>query len=185
MRPEDTITLQLFGENIPKIIGFGIDLEFDSNVITYAPGSFLLGDFLPGASPLAHDFGGAINAGGASLTGTTASGSGYLAELSFSVGEAFADSTFLIITSIGLSLAEGDSAGAIRDMPVRIIARLEETGSGIIGDFNNDGTVGFPDFLIFAQAFGSDNPQCDLNHDGLVGFRDFLIFAQNFGKHNP
>lgn len=54
-------------------------------------------------------------------------------------------------------------------------------------DFDSDGTVGFPDFIMFAQAFGKSwrdedfEPWFDLNLDGEVGFSDFLIFGKAFG----
>jgi len=55
-------------------------------------------------------------------------------------------------------------------------------------DFNRDRVVGFPDFLIFAQAFGTSrgdpafNAATDLDGNGNVDFSDFLTFAQDFGK---
>ena len=54
-------------------------------------------------------------------------------------------------------------------------------------DFNGDGTVGFADFIAFAEAFGSAStdedfdPRFDLDGDGTVGFGDFVIFAKSFG----
>ncbi len=55
-------------------------------------------------------------------------------------------------------------------------------------DFSGNGTVDFPDFLAFANAFGkkstdSDfNARIDLNDDGSVNFPDFLVFARLFGQ---
>ncbi len=55
-------------------------------------------------------------------------------------------------------------------------------------DFDGDGTVGFPDFILFAGAFGTSSEdqnfesRFDLNGDGTVDFGDFLIFAQAFGQ---
>ena len=55
-------------------------------------------------------------------------------------------------------------------------------------DFDRDGTVGFPDFILFARAFGNSRDdedwesRFDLDLDGEVGFSDFLIFAQAFGQ---
>ena len=49
-------------------------------------------------------------------------------------------------------------------------------------DFDGDGVVGFPDFLLFAEAYGSNNVRFDLNDDGQVDFNDFLLFAGDFGK---
>ena len=55
-------------------------------------------------------------------------------------------------------------------------------------DFDGDGTMGFPDFLLFVAQFGSNrgdagyDTRYDLNRDGTIGFGDFLIFVNNFGK---
>ncbi len=49
-------------------------------------------------------------------------------------------------------------------------------------DFDGDGEVGFADFLLFAEAYGSTNVRFDLNDDGNVDFNDFLLFAADFGR---
>jgi len=51
----------------------------------------------------------------------------------------------------------------------------------LVSDFNGDGAVNFSDFIMFAGAFGSTNPQFDLNNSGKVDFADFLIFVGEFG----
>ena len=54
-------------------------------------------------------------------------------------------------------------------------------------DFDGDSRVGFSDFLIFAEHFGTRqgdgqyDTRIDLNSDGAIGFTDFLIFAEAFG----
>ena len=60
-------------------------------------------------------------------------------------------------------------------------------------DFDGDGTVGFSDFVIFADVFGARQgdgsgryeAKYDLDGDGEIGFGDFLIFAGSFGKEPP
>lgn len=49
-------------------------------------------------------------------------------------------------------------------------------------DFDGDGTVGFRDFFLFADGFGSDDPLFDLDSSGRVDFIDFFIFADYFGE---
>ena len=55
-------------------------------------------------------------------------------------------------------------------------------------DFDENGVVDFPDFLLFVGAFGSQEGQktyearYDLNGDGAIGFDDFLVFVSSFGK---
>ena len=54
-------------------------------------------------------------------------------------------------------------------------------------DFDGNGTVGFPDFVLFAALFGmSDGDEefdarFDLDENGDIGFSDFVIFAAAFG----
>ena len=54
-------------------------------------------------------------------------------------------------------------------------------------DFDADGSVGFSDFILFAQHFGTSSDsggfdsQFDLDGDGEVGFPDFITFSQSFG----
>ena len=55
-------------------------------------------------------------------------------------------------------------------------------------DFDGNGTVDFPDFLLLAIAFGSQAGQekyeskYDLDGDGEIGMPDFLLFARVFGQ---
>ena len=69
-----------------------------------------------------------------------------------------------------------------------ILADLNE-GETEVGldavDFDGDGSVGFPDFLMFARAYDGVDPRFDLNRSGRVDFPDFLLFARNFGRSDP
>jgi hypothetical protein len=53
-------------------------------------------------------------------------------------------------------------------------------------DYENSGTVGFPDFLQFASAFGTTTDQEKCHVEPIpgctVGFPDFLYFAGAFGS---
>ena len=55
-------------------------------------------------------------------------------------------------------------------------------------DFNGNGVVDVPDFLLFVDAFGSKEGQerydakYDLDGDGEIGIPDFLLFVDSFGK---
>ncbi|OGG49194.1 MAG: hypothetical protein A3F84_07520 [Candidatus Handelsmanbacteria bacterium RIFCSPLOWO2_12_FULL_64_10] len=72
-------------------------------------------------------------------------------------------------------------------------SRISLTGTGVAPvsgppspDFDGDGEVGFGDFFLFADAFGSratgGSAKFDLDGDGEVGFGDFFLFADAFGK---
>ena len=58
-------------------------------------------------------------------------------------------------------------------------------------DFDGNGTVGFSDFVLLAEAFGSVKGDAgygerfDLDGNGVVGFPDFVIFAGRFGEKIP
>ena len=65
-------------------------------------------------------------------------------------------------------------------IPCTFDARPFQTASD--ADFDGSGTVDFPDFLAFSQAYGSDLAHCDLDGSGVVGFSDFLRFAGLFGQ---
>ena len=52
-------------------------------------------------------------------------------------------------------------------------------------DFDANGIVDFGDFILFAQAFGSDQSEFDLDGNGSVDFPDFILFARRFGEGMP
>lgn len=57
-------------------------------------------------------------------------------------------------------------------------------------DFDNDGVVGFTDFLIFLRSFGSQsgdenhNPSTDFDGNGATNFSDFMSFSTHYGTQN-
>ena len=63
--------------------------------------------------------------------------------------------------------------------------------SGRFPDFDEDGVVGFADFLQFAGRFGTQqgdeayDDSFELDGDGAIGFSDFLILASVFGEAVP
>ena len=58
-------------------------------------------------------------------------------------------------------------------------------------DFDENGVVDFPDFLLFVGKFGSKQgdktyeDRFDLDSNGAIEFSDFLIFVNDFGKTVP
>ena len=57
-----------------------------------------------------------------------------------------------------------------------------------VPDFDRNGVVDFPDFLLFVGKFGSKQgdetyeDRFDLDGNGVIGFSDFLNFVNDFGK---
>ena len=84
----------------------------------------------------------------------------------------------------GMTLFSGSLDGTMLqwDMSPYIIPQSPNT------DFDGDGTVSFPDFLLFVAQFGSSqgdagyDARFDLDGDGVIGFGDFLIFVDAFGQ---
>ena len=61
------------------------------------------------------------------------------------------------------------------------VYRLQTT-TAPSADFDGDLVVGFGDFLLFAQAFGTTDARFDLSGNDTVDFPDFLQFATQFGQ---
>ena len=65
---------------------------------------------------------------------------------------------------------------------------FSQNNSPSSADFNGNGVVDLPDFLLFVTAFGSQAGQerydakYDLDGNGEIGIDDFLLFVDNFGK---
>lgn len=57
----------------------------------------------------------------------------------------------------------------------------------VLGDLNNDRSVGFDDLLSLAQHYGrpANYAQGDINGDGKVTFTDLLTLSQRFGQSVP
>ena len=97
----------------------------------------------------------------------------------------------VVFDSETLSVIESYNLGdGPRGIVIRIRSFVESLPASTIAlsDFDSDGLVGFSDFLLFAQAFGTSSsdtnfdPRFDLNDSGTVDFADFLSFAQAFGE---
>ncbi len=48
-------------------------------------------------------------------------------------------------------------------------------------DWDDNGSIGFPDFGLFVPEFGGSNPDFDLDGNGNVGFTDFGLFVRSYG----
>ena len=65
---------------------------------------------------------------------------------------------------------------------------LTEAEIRLTPDFDRNGVVDFPDFLLFADVFGAKagssgyETKYDLDGNGEIGMSDFLIFANAFGE---
>ena len=180
--PDMELPLQLFARDLPAIKGYTLTLEFDSEKLTFD--RFEAGDFIPGLlvlPPRIRDH--QVEAGGASLTGGSNSGDGFLGTLYLRTTDDFEGETTLSLIGLFLNMADGGS----ERIDLQIGGLLTSTG-GLEGDFDLDGTIGFPDFFLFAEGFGlaSGEPGYiavyDLDRDGRVYFSDFFIFSDLYSR---
>ena len=71
----------------------------------------------------------------------------------------------------------------LRTFAYLMVLAFTSAEAGVVcPDFNGDGAVNIPDFLIFVDHFGTVEERYDLNADGQVNIPDFLIFVDHFGK---
>ncbi len=75
------------------------------------------------------------------------------------------------------------------DNPIQLRMSFAKVVKNILlGDFDEDGTVGVADFLLFVDAFGASQGEAsfselfDLVPDGIINVADFLVFVDQFGK---
>ncbi len=72
--------------------------------------------------------------------------------------------------------------------PEQVDAGIVEQAIPLAADFNGNGVVDIPDFLLFVDVFGSRDGEekyekkYDLDVNGEIGIPDFLLFVESFGK---
>ena len=88
----------------------------------------------------------------------------------------------------GKELVSGSHDGTILLWDMSPYITPQTSVSAPTPDFDGDGLVGIPDFLLFVDQFGFSqrdvgyDARFDLDGDGVIGVSDFLIFVDNFGK---
>jgi hypothetical protein len=79
----------------------------------------------------------------------------------------------------------GTERGGIDTSSVHTLRITIQDRSQLLGDVDDDGMVGFSDFLIFASNFGRQGQVTfadgDFDGDGRIDFSDFLLLTSNFG----
>ena len=97
------------------------------------------------------------------------------------------------VTNILIGLEDGDLDVFVQDdtsvdfITLDLIFCESACPGDLIGDLNNDGSVGVPDILILLAFWGPCGPVClrDLDGDGNVGVSDLLILLANWGGPCP
>ena len=175
-----TIAIEVFATGVrTSLIDMAVKFDFDSSLLSFVKAE-------NSAFPLTIPEGSTGTRFAPETRDSVAlASSGFLARAEFTT---FSDATgteFSIgIESVRLAASRSSSDELITTSVITFNASPSP-------DFDGDGWVGFPDFLIFASVFGSRqgdgtyDARIDLNSDGSIGFPDFLIFAQSFGSAPP
>ena len=170
-----------------SLTDYGLSLQFDPASISF--------DEFQLASPAEVNL---IAAAGGSLLTTVSEPSQGVVEIDVDEGSAFAgiDGDGLLgvilvsvaadvtagseieLTLVSASLLSADQSEADVLAPQLTVSI---TVPILKGDFDGDNMVGFEDFFMFADRFGTSDPIYDLNNSGLVDLDDFFILADNFG----
>ena len=179
--PEQRVSIQVFGRNLQDSRGISVRFEYDASQVVYEASEN--GDVLPSGQVLEENgtnptF---VKVSFASLGGRATVAMGLVGTIHFRTTANFTG------TTIRITLAELGRGGLIERLPLNVNIKLLSGPVAPSPDFDGDGRVGFSDFLIFAESFGTQqgdgqyDARTDLDSDGAVGFSDFLIFAEAFG----
>ena len=187
-KPGDAIRFQFFvaGATGRQIQGYTVELSLRGKTF----GSYI--DAVSGMDPN----------GGALISGTSGSGnptlsmlvipaltvasSGYLGQVTLRVSRALTSSDVLAVAS-----ASTAGPGGVQTLDVTQASLTFAATAQCPGDFNDDGSVDFADFVAFARVFGANagdasyDAGTDMDGSGAVDFADFVAFARVFGTACP
>ena len=114
----------------------------------------------------------------AGLSGVTVE-AGYVGEIAFKTLDDFSGETEVILTKA--DIGDATTFANVESEPNNsVVIRSGDAAAGPNPDFDGDGEVGFRDFIMFAQKYGSSegddtfDAKFDLDSSGDVGFRDFI-----------
>ena len=174
--PNRTVSIQIFGTDIGAASDISLRFEFDPSQVAYE--GFKRANIVSGTSALTgKDFANI----GITLSNSNATNSGLIGTIRFRTSDAFSGTDIRLMRA---KLVRGGQTETVL-MDLSVTLRLAKPPSP---DFDRNGTVGIPDFLLFVDVFGSQRGQdsyeakYDLNVDGEIGIPDFLIFIDSFGK---
>ncbi len=175
--PNRTVSIQIFGTDIQGASDISLRFGFDPTQVAYE--GFDAGDILPNTQTSVEQeaSSGQINI---ASDGVATVNAGLIGTIHFRTADAFSETDIRVVR-----------AELIRDEQLETVslslsvALLSAVSSP---DFDNSGTIGIPDFLLFVDVFGSKEGQeqyeakYDLNGDGEIGIPDFLTFVDSFGQ---
>jgi hypothetical protein len=173
------ISIQVFGDRIRFMTGFILRFKYDKKQLVFD--TFLPAATLPNPQSLPPSITqldatlSEVEVAGASFSGSANVEAGLLGTLFFKANET------LTRTGVVMTGAEIRRGGTFNAFNTQLSIELSRLDS----DFDKDGTVGFRDFLLFAEHFGSQRGQdrydatFDLLPDSNINFADFVLFTES------
>ena len=174
--PNRTVSIQIFGTDIGSASDIFLRFEFDPTQVAYD--GFKRGNIVSGTSALTGKNFANI---GITLSNSNATNSGLIGSIRFRTTEMFSGTDIHLVRA---RLVRGGHSETV-SMDLSVSLRLAKPPSP---DFDGNGIVGIPDFLLFVENFGYRSDQAgyeskyDLDINNTIGIPDFLIFVENFGK---
>jgi hypothetical protein len=184
----DQIVMEILAtEGALGLQGYQLTLAFDDSQLGYV--SFSPSGLFDGALPIPTT-GDDVARLSVALLGstTTTEASGTIGQVTFEVLEGFSGETRVTLATGQFATPEETTKLTIGSGGALIVVGGKSASGEANPDFDGDGTVGFLDFIAFAQVYGAKQGDAnyssayDLNGDGDLGFLDFIQFAQSYGK---
>ncbi len=179
LRPNTDIDIQIFGDGIRFMTGIILRFEYDRTQLlfhTFVPGSALPNaQTLTPVQTLLDSTHVEVEVTTASFSGSANVDGGLIGTLTFK------PNAELTATNLIMSGAEIRRGGTFNPYITPLSIEL----TSLDADFDNDGIVGFRDFLLFAEHFGSHigqdryHSEFDILPDGQINFADFVLFTES------
>ena len=181
--PDGSASIQIFGKSLNTIPAndLSVRVEYDAEQVVYE--GFKRGPVLSGTYALSGK--GFVNIG--MTLRETEDDSGLIGTLHFRPTDALSETEIRLVR---VTLLQG---GQSETIPMYLSVAIQGSSVAIpvgeaTADFNGNGMVDIPDFLLFVDVFGLKAGQeryearYDLDRNEEIGIPDFLIFVDNFGK---
>ena len=201
----ETFSVEVFLSELPQLQAITVDLRYDSDLLTFVPKSWEIGDFFGGGVRVFEEDlqePGHLLVSAGAFENSAIFFDASLGKLEFTTSRVLPSSDGLDVLETALEAVQIRylQENGIQDS-LRVFAQgtVRFVSGAIWPDFDGDGIVAFPDFLIFIGAFRQEEtspgwdtelpekpfPQTpynrfDIDGDGRVGFFDFVTYAQAF-----
>lgn len=180
----DDVSVEVYGVSVEQMVGYSIRLDFDPDDVTFESFTVGTAGNLravaPDSSIGAAPGRAAVEVAAAVLGGTVTTPSGLLGTLTFSTSDSLIGSTQISVTSAQISRSNGivsASAWSLDSVELRGLVDFNNDQQMTLDDF-------FVFSAHFGRRVTSSafDPRFDLDDNGVVGFSDFVILAEAMNK---